>query len=190
MNILLLISFLFIQDPPSIYDLSVESINGERISMASFKGKRIVVASLDGGSPSLEKITFLDSVAAAVPDVQFIVVPSIEQDKPAQEDKIGEALATTKSSLLIIKPGKLSKETKEGQQNIFQWLTKVENNTHFNMDGEPGQYFFISAEGTLYAFAEAGAPNRVLLELLRIEFDESNHLIYNPETKYYEPRKK
>ncbi len=190
MNILLLLSFLFFQDPPSIYDLSVESINGENISMSDFKGKRIVVVSLDGQSPSSEKIAFLDSLSTEIRDIQVIVIPSLEQGKTVQENTIKDFTKATKSSLIIARPGKLSKQTKEEQQTLFQWLTKVENNLHFNTDGEAEQYFVISAEGTLYAVGHAGTPNRALLDFLEIRFDESQHLIYNSETKLYEPRKK
>lgn len=190
MNLLLILQLAYFFIPPEIYETNFLSIDGQTVNMSSFKGKRILVASVDATEPKAEKFMFLDSIMQTQPGIQVIIVPAIKDGSIAVKERIKELSGATRSKIIIADPAGVSKKEGKEQQALFQWLTKKENNTHFDMDGGADQYFIISAEGTLYAVAEAGAPNSVLLNLLKINFDESQHLIYNPETHLYEPRKK
>jgi len=185
---LLTVLYIFLFPPIGFYDIEFQSLDGKPVSMADYKGKKILVATIDVNKPSARQFAFLDSLQEASKDLQIMIVPSSDKSS-AGEDEVKEFYRATKSTLLVGQSAKVGKRAGEKQHKLYQWLTNVENNLHFNNDGEAGRYFLVSAKGTLYATMEPGVPDSVILNILKIEFDESQHVIYNPETKLYEPQK-
>lgn len=185
---LLTILYVFLFPPMGFYDIEFQSLDDRQISMTDYKGKKILIATIDVGKPSARQFAFLDSLQEVSKDLQIMIIPSSDQSS-ANEDQVKEFSRATKSTLLVGKSAKLEKRAGESQHKLYQWLTNVENNLHFNNDGEAGRYFLVSAKGTLYATMEPGVPENVILNILKIEFDESQHYIYNPETKLYESQK-
>lgn len=186
--------FIFLQSilslfpPLDFYNISFADVDGQEINMSDFRGKRILVVPMD--APSIDTIDFsyLDSVQNATPGLQIIVVPAINSLNGQTPQEVQVAKEHIHSTIILSALADITRNAEAYQHTLFQWLTKTENNQHFDIDGKPVQYFLVSGKGTLYAVLDQGSPLSSLEYVLQQQFDESNEYILNQETNTYEPK--
>ncbi len=188
MKLLFLVIGLFTFFPIDIYEISFPDINGRTINMSEFKGKRILVYSFDAIEGVTKEFSFLDSLQHQYEDLQVIAVPGLDARRNKRVEEILSTQIQVKSRLIIAYTGDLQKSGEINQHPLFQWLTNKELNHFVDNDGQPGQYYIISAKGTLHAFLQPGVSHAFVESILRTTFDERNHYILNPETNKYEPQ--
>lgn len=157
----------------SIYDVSINTIEGSPKQLNELQGKKIMLVILPV-THTAEDSTFLislDSLSRAKADaVAFIAVCSYED---GFADSLKTGLTNYYRALLgnqiIITDGMHTRKNQQ-QHPLFEWLTKKENNTHFDDDaGGPGQKFFINEQGELYGVYGAEVPltGRHVLRMLQ-----------------------
>ncbi len=183
MKLIILLHFIVSALPPlDIYKIQFTSIDDQNISMSNFEGKRILVVSIKAPKAGVAEFKYLDSLQNAVSDLQIIIVPVIDEFRQTGKTAVSAAKRLLKSNVIVAQSSQVRKNAEKYQHPLFQWLTSASNNAHFDMDGKPGQYYLISAEGTLYGVLDNDAPHEVLEQFLQINFDETQKLINQPET--------
>ena len=159
MTKLLLLLLLIV--PTSLYDLSIQTVGGESVSLKSYQGKKILVVNIATASPfaatqlpQLEQLQqqFKDSlIILAVPSHSFNGEPKSNSELKAFFRQ------TFKVSYLITAKGSVKGDDKHA---LYQWLTKKEKNGRMDT-GVRGDFqkFLIGEDGNLVGvFAPAVAP--------------------------------
>lgn len=141
----------------SVYSFSVPTIEGQSSSMQEFQGKKVFITILPI-TQSQDDTIFLqkiDSFAVAnAGQYIFIAVLSYED---GYNDSLLSKLKTFYRSFLDttirISQGLYTHQLSGSMQNpLFNWLTHVNGNTHFEKEVTgPGQMYFINEQGELYA---------------------------------------
>jgi len=135
------------------YGLSFPGINGQTINLEGYAGKKLLVVVLNAAAPDKAHLQMIDSLRNANKDSLSVIGVPVED--------FGEPLSDTALSALlkdsfglhypIAQTGKGSKTNEEDQQVLLQWLTRVDQNYHFDRDiTEDGQTYLINEEGTLF----------------------------------------
>ncbi|HTN08697.1 hypothetical protein [Agriterribacter sp.] len=166
MQILLYIIFIrtFFLFDSSFYNISFESLEGNTISMSSFKGQRVLVFITDGTNPDIRHLSITDSIIKADQVItKVIIIPAIDLSADKNVFSSNKLItlfsALEKKGVIVSKPGKVKKESKTDQHVLLQWLTDLSANGHFNRDVEKdGQVFMISENGVLYGIHEKQLP--------------------------------
>lgn len=160
---LLAVSFAYPQT--NLYDLSVTTDAGASYGLAQCQGRRIWVVILPAtqthpDSLYLARVDSLAKVSRA--GWAILAVPSLE-DGYLRDTAGGLSFwyrQALDSGVVLLQPVYTHKGSGGQQTPLFQWLTKVANNTHFDDDVDgPCQSFFIDAGGMLYGVLNSGACN-------------------------------
>jgi len=135
------------------YDLSFTASNGNVISLRSFTGKKVIIFPFNGRHPDLQTLRILDSVAVKNQDsVVVLAFPALDFDSTATIQMVDKMHDSLGLHLTAGQPVWAEKTSSRGQDPIFQWLTSMDQNHHFNRDvEEEGQLFVISKRGMLYS---------------------------------------
>ncbi|HRN55616.1 MAG TPA: hypothetical protein PLL71_04160 [Agriterribacter sp.] len=150
MPFFLLLSF---RPPEGIYDITITTIDGNKIELSQFKGKKLLflllpVSSQDT-SVSVNDIGQLQTKYRS--SLVIIGIPSEEAGYKAQDADNLKKMYKTPSANIIITEGMKVKRGRE-QVTLFQWLTNKDLNHHFDHDVRGvGSKFFVDEEGELYA---------------------------------------
>jgi len=154
----------------SIYDFSFTTVEGTTHSMQEFQGKKILITVLPVTQTADDSayLQRLDSVALAnAGNLTVIGVPSYED---GYADSLLPTLSPFYRSLLdtsiLISQGAYTHQSSDSAQNaLFNWLTHVSGNTHFEEEVKgAGEMYFINEQGDLYGVIgpEAKFSNKVL----------------------------
>ncbi len=170
--------------PVYFYDIQLTTVDGKTISMADYKGKRVFVATIDLNEYNEKQLFFLDSIQRHTPDMQVIIIP--KEIEGLRVEYLRSDARDLKSSVIIAKPAQISKEAGPQQNKLMEWLTKSEHNQVFNFDGNAGQFFLVSVQGTICAVLESPITEKELLSVINYPFDLSQHHIFNTQTQKYE----
>lgn len=135
------------------YDLSFTASNGSVISLRSFTGKKVIIFPINGRHPDLQTLRILDSVAVKNQDsIVVLGFPALDFDSTATTQMVGKMHDSLGLHLTFGQPVWAGKTSLRGQNPIFQWLTSMDQNHHFNRDvEEEGQLFVVSKRGMLYS---------------------------------------
>jgi len=140
----------------SIYDYSITTIEGATHTLQEYQGKKILLTILPitqtaDDSAYLHRI---DSLALA--DSGSLVIIGV----PSYEDGYADSLLTTLQPFyrglldtsVLITTGMYTHQSSDILQNpLFNWLTHVNGNTHFEEEVEGAcQMYFINPQGDLY----------------------------------------
>lgn len=137
----------------SIYNVSIESINGKTILLSEFRGEKIVIATVSPDRLKNGGLSYLDSLQIAYPSVTILVVPADDFGGLNDSLIITDIKKNISSLHVTIAAECAVKKDKGFRQNpLLKWLTNVAANSHFNDDVETDdQLFIISESGILYA---------------------------------------
>jgi len=148
-----------------IYDITLQTIGGPQVNLGTYAGKKIIVLEFDPVNYDASQLLTLDTIQRTNAQVQVIAVPA-KDFGPANLTAIQTVIQNLNLSFIVTKAGYVKKSAGANQQNLFNWLTHVNENTHFDNDADdPGQIFIVNGEGVLYAMLDKGTPNSVVKEL-------------------------
>ena len=149
----------------SIYDITIQTLNGASVNLGSFAGKKIIVIEFDAANYDGAQLLTLDSLQKTNPTVQVIGVPAKDFSTSTTQN-IQSLVTSLNLSFIITQPGLVKKSAGNNQEPIFKWLTHAGENTHFDNDADqPGQIYLVSEKGVLYAMLQKGTVNAIVKEL-------------------------
>lgn len=150
--ILLFLLFSF-KPIDGIYDITIKTIDGDRIALSQYKGKKLLFIllplSAQDATLSINDLAQLQKKYQG--SLVVIGIPSGEAGYKEQDvDKL-KKMYREASANIIIAEGMKAKKGAE-QSALFQWLTNKDLNRHFDQDVEgAGSKFFVDESGELYA---------------------------------------
>lgn len=153
----------------SFFDLSFTGLDGKTVATSVLKGKKVIVFAFNGVHPDWRMLKSMDSIQRANADsVTVLAFPGLEFDSSASTQRVTSIRDSLRLQLLIAQPSRVTKASGTGQIPLFQWLTSVQGNGHFNRDvEEEGMLFVVSSGGTLYSIINWGLVGPVLPRSLR-----------------------
>lgn len=167
----LILFFLVLSGPvfaqSKVYDLTSTSVDGKSISLAGYAGKKIIVATFSISSMNAGNWKYLDSIQAVRKDLVIIIVPSTDLEASGTVSKSTSLNTISGNTAIVTSSAMVEKDKGTEQLPLLQWLTKVSQNSHFDISkGTDGQLYFISESGVLYAVLENSAPIELVASLL------------------------
>lgn len=171
MKTLLLLITLFACPVPfqsDLYNIHFTTLDGQEITMSSFTGKKIVIVPVNGTYADSSLLKKIDTLQKTSPDsLVAIAVPAIDLNAAINESNLVNLQNTLQLNIIISKPGKTAKSAGDDQHPLFKWLTRINENTHFDRDvNEAGQLFIISKNGTLYGILGHETSTALAMEVL------------------------
>ena len=145
-----LLSFRYID---GIYDLSIKTIDGEKIELSQFRGKKmlfiILPLSKTDTTVSINDISQLQAKYQG--SLVVIGLPAEESGfRKGEEGKLKKLYKEASANFIIAEGMKVKKGNE--QAGIFQWMTSKDKNRHFDQDVRGvGSKFFVDEAGELYA---------------------------------------
>lgn len=165
--ILLFAAAFWLNQDPGFYDITIQKADGSYVQMSAFSGKKIMIVAYNPGNSDYSQLQLLNSLQKSQNrSLIIIAVPAIDLS-----DSAGIALSNKQSdssySFLITKPMMVRKSAGNNQGLLFQWLTKVKGNTHFDRDvDQEGETFYINEKGMLYGVMDRQTTNADILSVL------------------------
>lgn len=153
----------------SIYDLSFTRLDGTTVNMGDFRGKKLIVFAFNSRKPDKGLLQRLDSVQRRISDsVVLIAIPALDLDSTSDLPSLTHLKDSLGLVLNIGQPTYVRKASGASQMPLFQWLTSVSQNTHFDRDvEEEGMLFFVNTKGELYSIINNGLSQALLPEILQ-----------------------
>jgi glutathione peroxidase-family protein len=134
------------------YGFSYTALNGSTVSTSAYGGKRVIVFAFAGGHPDTSMLLYMDSVYVQHQDsIAVIAFPALDLDSTVTTGGLTNLWASMHLHMNVAQPVAVQKGSGTNQIPLFQWLTTMDQNTHFGRDVEgDGQLFVISKKGSLY----------------------------------------
>jgi glutathione peroxidase len=162
--------FLFLS---SIYDIQVESVNGDTISLSNYTNKKILITVINAAEPDPSQLEALDSLQKNDTSLVVIAVPANEFGGPGSDSAIAAMQDSLGLEILITKSSYVTKGSGDNQVLLFKWLTDVNENSHFDTDVETvGKFFIVSKTGILYSVLSNDVPADILDQVLDQQIDQ------------------
>ncbi len=165
--------FLHLMYPPSsIYDMQIQTVEGNTIALSAYTGSKIMIATCNAAAPDTSFLTSLEAIKAANNNVRIVLIPATDLSVADSslnmlEVKTGLNLSYEISLLAAVKNGSAS------QHELIKWLTTDTENAHFDLDvSNEGQLFFISEKGSLYTVTAKTVEPGVIQEILNQTINE------------------
>jgi glutathione peroxidase len=160
---LFVISWFLVFTQSSIYNIRINTIDGNSISLAAYEGKKIIVTEFDALNPDLAELQYLDSLQSADTSIVLIAVPANDFSGTNSIESLQSLRNSLNLRMIITLPSGVKKVNGDNQNALFKWLTKAGNNDHFDEDvEEPGLIFIISTNGILYSQLKKATPHEVI----------------------------
>lgn len=139
-----------------IYGRKFWDIDGAEVNLRADSGKKLLFIILPADAPDSFATQLKSFVAMYSSKVTVIGV--LTQDSGQQaEDKQAIKAAYQGTGVLLTEV--MSSHKGSGQSRLMQWLTKKQENGHFDLDvKDPGQKFFVNGRGRLYAVLGSRVP--------------------------------
>lgn len=170
MNCKMAIPFFFIclSFKTSFYDLQIQTLEGNTISMSDFKGRKIFIASISPDNLEVGGLAFMDSLQLAHPAVVIIAVPARDFGGSRNTQILLSVKGNVSRRIIVAAPADVKKANQRSQASIMNWLTHDSENSHFDAEvTTDNQIYIISESGVLYAVLEKGVPAGVIDQLLK-----------------------
>lgn len=153
----------------SFYSLDVKRYDGKKISMSSFRGKKIIITAFARSTHDDGYLKYLSSFQLQkYSNLIIIAVPATDFSEETPNSKQLITKESLPENIILTESMKVNKRSVTDQAPLFQWLTKAEENTHFDVDVlRDDQLFFISESGTLYAILDKSAGTGVIEKVLQ-----------------------
>jgi glutathione peroxidase-family protein len=148
------------------YDLSLTTINDDKVVMDNLKGKKIAIGVIDSRLPDSTFVSFLDSLQNAKQGLQVILLPANDLSNGLEIESGKVAYTKARSNMVILKPMAIQSNTKQ-RGDLISWLTSVEHNSHFQIDAvSANSLFIISSDGDLRSVFNAGFTVKALADAI------------------------
>lgn len=147
---IVLLSFRPLSD---IYNISLKTIDGDKIDLSQYKGKKMlfIVLPISNQDTTILIGQLVQLQAKYQSSVVIIGIPSEEAGYEAADANKFKKMYKDASANFIITEGMKVKKG-GGQSLLFQWLTNKDQNHHFDQDVQGvGSKFFVDEGGGLYA---------------------------------------
>ena len=155
------------------YNLSFTRLDGTTVNFSSLQGKKLILFGFNAAQPDWNALQSIDSLRLLRPDsIVVIGFPALDFDTAVTVDTayLGKVHDSLGLQLMLAEPGSVHRSAGQGQLSVFQWLTAMARNGHFNRDVEAdGQLFIISSKGTLYGVIEKRCIKTVIKQVLSRE---------------------
>ncbi len=152
----------------SLFDIQLQSLDGNLIQMKDYKGKKIVVSVVSPVILQSYLLAFLDSLQLSNPSVIVIAVPATDFRGIDDSLKIEALKENNTSHIIVAAAGKVKKSNGIKQNRLLQWLTNSSQNNHFDADvTTDAQLYIISESGVLYSVLEKETPVSLINQLLK-----------------------
>jgi len=136
----------------SVYNLSIQGLDGKTIKLSDYKGKKILIASASPDALKNDGLRFFDSLQSAYPQIVVIAIPANDFGGTKNTEIIDEIKSDVSKHIIIASPADVKKNKGRDQNSILKWLTSISDNTHFDDDVQTDiQSYVISESGILYA---------------------------------------
>jgi glutathione peroxidase len=154
--ILFLIAVLSLSfvNPDEVYNQPLKNIDGNTIDLNAYRGKKIIFIILPlSTQDSSVSVSDVINIQAQVDSLVIIGVPSIEMGYTnALKANLKSRFSGAGSNFILADAMNVRKTSGTAQAPLFQWLTKMEMNQHFNMDVKQiGDKFLVNSKGRLFA---------------------------------------
>ncbi len=146
-----IISFSFV-NPDEVYNQPLKNIDGNTINLNTYRGKKIIFIVLPlSTQDNSVSVSELVNLQAQDDSLIIIGVPSIEMGYTNAATANLKALYANAGANFILAEGmKVKKSSGTAQAPLFQWLTNMTQNQHFNMDVKTTGYkFLVNGKGRL-----------------------------------------
>jgi len=151
----------------SFYTLSIDHIEGYPINMSDYAGRKVMILTFDAASPDSSLLQRADSLQRVDASASILAVPTGDFSGSASDSSLSALHSGLALTIPFTQMVHVTRSTGEMQHPLFKWLTDVVQNKHFDRDVEaPGQSFFVSEQGTLYAILNKDTDASVLLDAL------------------------
>jgi glutathione peroxidase-family protein len=151
----------------SIYTIQLQVVGSNPISMSAFKEKKIIITAFSTSHPDGGYLKYLNYLQKNDNALKVIAVPALDFGGSISDEKLLKLKDSLGLSITITKPGYVQKVKGGNQHRLFKWLTKTEENSHFDRDVEQyDQLYLISRKGTLYAVFPKGIAETSLMKAL------------------------
>jgi glutathione peroxidase len=142
----------------SLYAIPLKTINDVPVNLSHLKGKKILFIVLPlSANDTTVSISELKALQKKYNDVAVIGVPALDLGfTNGMKNSIKSIYADQSANFTLTEGMKVKRSNGNGQSSLFQWLTQVSTNRHFNQDVTGvGQKFFVDEKGELYAVFNA-----------------------------------
>ena len=119
----------FMKSKPSIYDISINSLNGEKIDLSAFKGKKILIVNTASECGFTKQYADLQKLHEKYQDKLVIIGVPCNQfggQEPGNAQEI-KSFCQVNYGVTFLMTEKVDVKG-EGQHPLYQWLTKKELN--------------------------------------------------------------
>jgi glutathione peroxidase-family protein len=158
--------FLFKQSGSSIYEISIETIESNTISLSAFAGKKLLIVEFNAAHPDTAQLVYLDQLQKKGDPIKVIAVPAIDFGGTVDQRGLVRLKIILGPDFIMTKPSRTNKKDID-QSRLLRWLTNASENSHFNMDVEgEGQVFIVSEKGTLYSVITKSSPKEMIEKVL------------------------
>ena len=150
-------SFCYFDD---IYNLSIKTIEGNKVELSIYRGKKILfVILLLTAEDTTMSVSALETLQKKYAN-SLVIIGIVAAETgfiKADEIKIKSLYKDMKPGFLISEAIKVKKAAGNEQSSLFQWLTHKDKNRHFDNDAKGvGHMFFVDETGNLYAVMRPG----------------------------------
>ncbi len=146
----------------SIYSISLQTIDGNNVSLSSYQGKKLIIIEFNAQDPASGQLQYFDSLHM-LDNIRVVAVPAVDFGEINSVDQIKNMRDSLNLHLVITMPSAVKRTSGAEQHPLFNWLTHVNSNGHFDNDvEETGQIFIIGAQGTLYSLLKKETPHSVI----------------------------
>lgn len=148
----LLFSFKYLDD---IYKITLRTIDGKRVDLASFKGKKMLFIICPTSSTDTV-ITTQELIELQTRYENNLAVIGIVSEEAGYKGtdglKVKNMYKNQRPNFILAEGMRVKKSARSNQAELFQWLTNKTKNRHFDLDVEGvGQKYFVDENGELYA---------------------------------------
>jgi glutathione peroxidase len=156
----------------SLYDIQIQTIDGNTMNLSAYQGKKIILVEFDAVNPDTGQLQWLDSIQTGYDSVIVIAIPAIDFSGTGNEESLRMLHDSLGLHIQFTMPEAVKKTAGSGQDPLFKWLTDVNENGHFDNEVEqPGQLYIIGNQGTLYSLLTKDTPHEIITGAL------SQHII-------------
>jgi glutathione peroxidase-family protein len=171
-----LLSLLLFSSCPSdsVYTLSVTALDGTTTSLSGFSGRKLLVFPFTADSSSRQLLLAMDSLQQADADSLVVIgVPALDFDSSLTIPSVTALKDSLGIGLRITQPGYVTKAAGSTQLPVFQWLTSLSHNGHFDRDvNQEGQLFVVDKTGVLYSIIEMNMYRSVFGQVLHVSVSQ------------------
>ncbi len=151
----------------SIYQIQFAVPGGSNISMSVFRENKIIITAFSTSHPDRGYLKYLNHLQNNDEALKIIAVPALDFGGDISDQKLTRLKDSLGLSITITRPAYVQRRNAGNQHRLFRWLTKTEENTHFDIDVERyDQLYIISKKGTLYSVLPKGVPAETLDKVL------------------------